>query len=95
MERRLSNLGLCCKARGLVSGSDTVCEFLSAGKLVYVFLASDASEGAKKKIKNKAEFYHVEVDESYSSAELSAAIGKTGRMVVGITNQNFLKILKK
>lgn len=95
MERRLSNLGLCRKAGGLVSGSDTVCEYLSSGRLYYIFLAGDASEGAKKKIRNKAEFYHVEVDESYSSAELSAAIGKTGRMVVGITNQNFLKILKK
>ena len=46
-------------------------------------------------IHDKAKYYDVEVCESYSSLELSAAIGLNDRMVVGITNKNFLKILKK
>ena len=83
------------RARGLVSGEEIVCEYMASGKVKYVFLATDASNNAKKKIKNKAQFYNVEVDESYTSLELSTAIGKAGRMVVGITNQGFLKILKK
>lgn len=95
MNRVLSNLGLCNRAGGLVSGEEIVLESMAGGKVKYVFLATDASEGAKKKIRNKAMYYHVEVDEGYSSAELSMAIGKFGRMVIGITNENFLKILKK
>lgn len=95
MDKILSNLGLCNRARGLVSGEEIVCEYMASGKVKYVFLATDASNNAKKKINNKAQFYNVEVDESYTSLELSTAIGKAGRMVVGITNQGFLKILKK
>ena len=95
MDKRLSNLGLCYRARALVSGEEIVCEYLASSKIKYIFLANDASQGSKKKIINKANFYNVEVDESYSSVELSSAIGKVGRMVIGITNENFLKILKK
>lgn len=95
MDNVLSNLGLCNRARGLVSGEEIVCEYLASNKVKYVFLANDASDNAKKKIRNKALFYGVEVNENYTSDELSTAIGKVGRMVVGITNQGFLKILKK
>ncbi len=95
MDRILSNLGLCNRARGLVSGEKLVLDSIASGNIKYIFLANNSSEASKKKIKNKAIFYHVEVNESYSSEELSMAIGKVGRMVIGITNENFLKILKK
>jgi len=95
MDKILSNLGLCNRARGLISGEEMVCEYIASGKVKYVFLANDASQGSKKKIINKANYYNVEVNEGYSSLELSSAIGKVGRMVIGITNENFLKILKK
>lgn len=95
MDKILNNLGLCNKARGLVSGEEIVCEYLASGKVKYVFIANDASDNAKKKIMNKAKFYSVEVCEAYSSFELSSAIGKVGRMVIGITNESFIKILKK
>ncbi|MDE7094928.1 MAG: hypothetical protein K2O23_00415, partial [Anaeroplasmataceae bacterium] len=68
---------------------------IATGKIHYLFLAKDASDNTKKKIKDKASFYQIELDESYSSEELSHAIGKTNRMVIGIVNQGFLKILKK
>ena len=54
----------------------------------------DAGANTKKKITDKVKYYNVEVNESYSSLELSNAIGKNGRMVLGITNKNFLNILK-
>ena len=95
MDKILSNLGLCNRARGLISGEEMVCEYIASGKVKYVFLANDASQGSKKKIINKANYYNVEDNEGYSSLELSSAIGKVGRMVIGITNENFLKILKK
>ena len=95
MDKILSNLGLCARARGLVDGTDIVCSLMANNRIYLVFLANDASENTKKKIRNKANYYDVEVQESYSSEELSSAIGKVGRMVVGISNESFLKILKK
>ena len=95
MDKILNNLGLCNRARGLITGEEFVCDGMANKTVKYVFLASDASANAKKKIYNKANYYNVEVYEGYTSFELSSAIGKVGRIVIGITNENFLKILKK
>lgn len=95
MDKILSNIGLCNRAGGIISGEEIVCEYMASGKVFLIFLANDASDNAKKKIINKANYYNVEVVESYSSTMLSHAIGKTGRMVLGVTNKSFLKILKK
>ena len=95
MDKILNNLGLCMRARGLISGEEFVCEGLQAGKVKYIFLANDASENTKKKILNKAKFYSVEVNIEYTSFDISQAIGKVNRMVLGITNEKFLKILRK
>lgn len=48
MERRLSNLGLCQRASGLISGEELVLEGLRSNRIFYIFLASDASENTKK-----------------------------------------------
>ena len=95
MDKVLNNLGLCQRAGGLVSGEEIVIEYLRSGKIYYIFLANDASDNAKKMILDKASYYKVEVNNDYSSFEISSAIGKSGRMVVGITNSGFVKILKK
>lgn len=95
MDHTLTNLGLCNRARGLVAGEDIVCDYMRQGKIKYVFLANDSSDNAKKKITNKATFYNVEVNMNFSSAELSQAIGQFNRMVIGITDEKFLKILRK
>ena len=91
----LNNLGLCNRAGKLISGTDMVCDYMASGKVFYIFLANDASDNTKKKILNKAFYYNVEVCESYSSYELSQAVGKLNRMVLGVTEKGFLKILKK
>lgn len=95
MERILNNLGLCQRAGGLISGEEMVIEGIQAKKVYLVYLASDASLNTKKKIKDKASYYNVEVNESYTSEQLSHSIGKINRMVLGVTNPGFLKILKK
>ncbi len=95
MDKILNNLGLCQRARGLISGEENVLTELSSNKVNYIFLAKDASENTKKRVKDKAKYYQIEFDESYTSMELSHAIGKENRMVIGITNSSFLKILKK
>ena len=83
------------RARGLISGEENVVLELQKGAVKYIFLASDASENTKKRIQDKAFYYNIEIEDSYTSYELSHAIGKENRMVIGIVNQGFLKILKK
>lgn len=95
MDKILNNLGLCCKARGLITGAEFVVDGLRANTIKLIFLANDASDNTKKKILDKAKYYNCQVIQDYSCAELSQAIGKVGRMVIGITNGNFVKILKK
>lgn len=95
MDKILNNLGLCQRANGLISGEENVITGLQNGTVKYLFLAHDASANTIKMILDKAKFYKVEVDKSYSSYELSHAIGKENRMVLGITTVGFLKILKK
>ena len=95
MNKVLNNLGLCLKAGKLCHGADSVIEGIRTKKVKYVFLANDAAINTKKKITDKAKFYSVEVNEEYTSLELSTAIGNSGRMAIGITDENFLKILKK
>lgn len=94
MDKILNNLGLCNRSGGLVTGEEIVKEYLRSKKVFYIFLANDASVNTKKTIFDKAKFYNVEVCDKYSSLELNQAIGKVGRMVIGITNEGFLKILK-
>ena len=95
MDKILNNLGLCQRASGLISGEEMVLNAICSGQVCYIFLAKDASEASKKKILDKALFYKVEINEVYTSIELSHAIGKINRMVIGIINKGFLKILKK
>ena len=94
MDKILNNIGLCMRARGLVTGEEIVCEEMRKGHVYLVFLANDAGQNTKKAIINKANFYNVEIIDKYSSYELSQAIGKNNRMVIGVTNKNFVKILK-
>lgn len=95
MDKILNNLGLCQRANGLISGEENVLTEISNGRVFYLFLANDASANTKKKIMDKARYYNLEVNLDYSSSELSHSIGKINRMVIGIVNKGFIKILKK
>lgn len=95
MNKILNNLGLCQRARGLVSGTENVVLGLRNNKICYIFLASDASDSTIKLITDKAKYYNCLVDRSFTIEELSLAIGKENRVCIGITDSSFLKILRK
>ena len=48
MDKILNNLGLCLRAGKLVHGTDAVVEGIKCGKVLYVFLANDASANTIK-----------------------------------------------
>lgn len=91
----LKSLGIGCRARLLISGEEFVIEEIRKNHVFLVFLANDASDNSKKKILDKAKYYNVEVIQDYSSEQLSNAIGKENRMVIGITSHKFASSLLK
>lgn len=83
------------RAGKVVSGEDFCVEGIRNGSIKLIILASDAGVNTVKKITDKASFYHVEVINKFHGEELSKAIGKKNRMVIGITDSGFAKKLKE
>lgn len=95
MQKVLQLLGLAFVAKKVISGEDFCVEGIRKNEIKYLFLASDAGVNTTKKITDKAKFYNVVLDTRFTSEELSKAIGKKNRMVVGITDIGFAKKIKE
>ncbi len=97
MDKILNNLGLCMRAGQLVVGENLVIDGIRKGEICYVFLANDCGQNTNKQVRDKAKFYNVEICDSYNSLELSNAVGKNNKKVLGVkkSGSNFLKILRK
>lgn len=86
----LSNLGLARKANATLSG-ELLFKNLPLVKLLV--LASDASDKTKERVYKKAHFYQLDVIEQFTSNQISRAIAAHNRMVIGITSEDFSRIL--
>lgn len=91
----LKLLGLVNRANKLLSGTDIVIEGLRNKKVFLVIVASDASSNTKKMMQDKTAFYNTPLIIKYKSEELSNAIGKKNRMVLGVTDLGFAKKLQE
>lgn len=94
VDTTLSNLGLAARAGAIVTG-DQLVKALKQNQVYYLFLAQDASEKTKVRFMKSATSKQIAVNHDYSSTELSSAIGKKQRKVLGLTDARFLKILRK
>lgn len=90
MDQVLNLLGLATRARKIVLGEEFVLKVMSKTNKV-VFLANDAGDNITKKIKDKAETYSCLLIQSYSTEELSRAIGKENRKVILVDDKGFNK----
>jgi ribosomal protein L7Ae-like RNA K-turn-binding protein len=93
-------LGFATRAGRVIIGTELVCGAMKrTGKdaLKIVLIASDASEGTKKKIRNKGEFYGIETKViDIDSAQLGRLMGKTfGPATVAISDAGFAKEISK
>ena len=91
-EKVLNLLGLAMRAGKLVSGEELTLRDIRNSTTKFTFVALDASENTKKKIKDKCSYYQIPCDDSFSQSELSQAIGRT-RMTIGVNDQGFAKKL--
>jgi ribosomal protein L7Ae-like RNA K-turn-binding protein len=84
-------LGFAMRAGKIDTGTDIVCSLLPKGIVKLVIISSDASNGTRKKIRNKCDFYGVDyVESEFDSDRLSASIGKMSATVcIAIKDEGF------
>ena len=95
MNKMLNMLGLAQCAGKTISGESFCIDAIRNKSAHVVFLASDAGVNTTKKITDKAKYYNVVLDNRFSSSELSGAIGKNNRMVIGVLDIGFAKKMKE
>ena len=93
-EKILNLIGLATRARKVVLGEEFVLKGMRDQETI-VFMASDAGNNIRKKMKNKTTTYNALLIEDFSSDELSRAVGKNNRKVVLIADKGFIKALKE
>ena len=85
MKRALGMLGLCMKAGKVISGEKACLQSIRSGKVYVVLIDASASENAMKSISDACRSHDVNLIH-VPEDQLGSAIGKPGRMVVGITD---------
>lgn len=88
MNRALSMLGLCARAGKLISGEKACLQSIRSGGVYAVLLDAAAAGNAVKSISDACSYHEVPLFRT-PEYELGDAIGKPGRMVVGITDPKF------
>ncbi len=94
-QKILNLLGLAFRARKITLGEEFVLKELAKDQDNLVFLASDAGENIKNKIIKKTDYYSVILIDSFTTDELSKAIGKENRKVILVSDKGFNKKFKE
>ncbi len=86
-----SLLGLAMKSGNVVGGGYAVEEAVRSGKALLVVIATDSSDGTRKRLKDKCGFYQVPFVEYGTRESLGCATGKGMRASLAISDLNFAK----
>ncbi|SEN33829.1 Ribosomal protein L7Ae [Paenibacillus sp. OV219] len=89
--KALSLLGMAMRAGKLVTGDETVLKAVKQGKAKIVIVAADASDNTKKKFRDKCATYNVKLIEAFDRITIGEAIGKSERVLLGVTDAGFSK----
>ena len=93
MNNRLNNaVGLAMKAGRLKSGDSTVEKLVRAEQTKLVLLDAGASENTREKYRAMCQNHGAEL---IPVAELGRWIGKPGRMIAAVTDENFRNMIKR
>ncbi len=95
MQKFLTMLGFAMKSGKIITGDDTCEMFMKKRKIKLLIVAADASENTKDKFRFLTKQAEVQIIEISTKEELSQAIGKYNRAVIGITDRKFSKALLK
>lgn len=93
-QKALNLLGMAYRAKKIINGYESVMDAIVKEKAKIVLVANDASSKTIDAFNKKCFFYHVKVDLSFSTEELSKAIGKGLVKVLAINDSGFTNSLK-
>lgn len=88
-------IGLAAKARKIAFGADSVESEIKKKKLHLIIIAHDASNRTKDKFKKLSEIYEIPIIITATIEELSKAIGKSNKAILGIEDLNLSKEIQK
>lgn len=88
-------LGLATRAGKITFGTEACMQALEKNKIKLMIIAIDAAERTKMNLKNICTKHNVTVVECLNIEELSNAIGKNNKAVVGIRDINFSNEIMK
>ena len=84
-------IGIATKAGKIVAGTDACLEDMKKGKVKLVLVAEDASERTKETFQEEAKKCQIAMHTILSIGELSKAMGKVNKAVIGIKDIGFSK----
>lgn len=88
-------LGLCTKAGKVCFGRDACIELIEKKKVKIIIVADDASDRTKKDLQFICENNNTKIYFYGTIENLSKAIGKSNKAVIGIKDENFSKQIEK
>ena len=91
----LGLLGLCTKAGKVCFGRDACIDLIQKNKIKLVIVAVDASDRTKKDIKFICDNNDTKICFYGTIENLSKAIGKNNKAIIGIKDGNFAKQIEK
>ena len=91
----LGLIGLAARARKISYGSDSVEINIKKGKIYIIIVAEDASSRTKDKFKKLSNDYKIPFVEIETIENLSKAIGKSNKAILGIEDINLSKEIQK
>ena len=84
----LGMLGLAARARKITFGADSTEQDIQKHKVKLIIIAQDASDRTKKKFIDVANNYNVPIIIYGSIEEISKAIGKQNKAIIGVKDSN-------
>jgi len=91
----LGLIGLSARARRVCFGADSVEMQIKKRKVYILIISKEASNRTKEKFMNLSKEYDIPVIIAGEIDELSKAIGKSNKAVIGIEDRNLSKEIKK
>lgn len=88
-------IGLAMRAGKIKFGSDSCIESIMQNKVKVILIAKDASERTKTNFKKLCINRKVPIYEEFEEYDLSHAIGKQNKVVIGVCDDNFSKEIIK
>ena len=88
-------IGLAMKAGKLKFGTDSCIQAIEQNKIKLIFIAKNASERTKLNFKELCINKEIPIYEEFEEYDLSHAIGKQNKVVIGVCDDNFSKEIIK